>query len=146
MRNKQTITALYDNILPVLAKHLHQNLAEIVPLFHDFSLERVLDTWTRGTDLGATEQISIENGNIQLLGVRLKLEGFQRAGIAAFDLEKELLFKLHPYSYEVGPDKNKVWLEKTYEQPWDNLEYQSVSRQWCDELIETLTQKLESLT
>ncbi|WP_187261029.1 hypothetical protein [Pontibacter beigongshangensis] len=139
-RDKQTIQQLYDKVLPVLAEHLHQNLADIVPMFHDFQLERVADTWARGA-----EEISLEKGNVQQLGLRLRLEGFQRAGAPAFDLAKDLLFRLHIDYYEVGPDKTKTWLEKQYLEAWDKSEYEEIANRWTDELIETLTEKLQSM-
>ncbi|TXK51576.1 hypothetical protein FVR03_03340 [Pontibacter qinzhouensis] len=144
-RDKQAIQQLYDKVLPVLAEQLHRNLEAIIPMFHDFHLERVLDTWTKGTAADTTEEISLEKGNVQQLGLRLRLEGFQRAGVPAFDLAKDLLFKLHIDFYEVGPDKTKTWLEKQYPQVWTKNEYETIATRWTDELIETLTEKLQSL-
>ena len=43
IRDKRTIQDLYDNILPELAKHIHQNLAPVIPLFEDFVLERLYE-------------------------------------------------------------------------------------------------------
>ncbi|MFT2008384.1 hypothetical protein ACMA1I_06895 [Pontibacter sp. 13R65] len=142
-RDKQAVQQLYDKILPALAAQIHQNLEAVFPMFHDFHMERVVDTWSRGA-ADSTEEVSIEKGNVQQLGLRLRLEGFQRAGAPAFDLAKDLLFKLHHSYYEVGPDKDKVWLEKQYDQPWQQTEYSEIAERWSEELIEALTQKLQS--
>jgi hypothetical protein len=145
-RNKQTILQLYDNVLPTLSQHIHQNITPVIPLFHDFSLERLIDTWTRNPATDAAVETSIENGNVQQLGLRLRLEGFQRAGAEAFDISKNLIFTLGHDSYTVGPDQSNSWLEKEYEQRWEQLEYKMIAERWSEELIDEITQRLENFT
>jgi hypothetical protein len=146
LRDKQALQQLYNTVLPELARHIHQHLADVVALFHDFRLERLLDTWTRepGTDAGT--EISLENGNVQQMGLRLQLEGFERVGAQNFDLSKDLLFRLERNFYTVGPDKENHWLEKDYLQRWDQAEYELVAERWLEQLIDDLTQKLENMT
>jgi hypothetical protein len=144
--NKHTILQLYDNILPALSQHIHQNITPVIPLFHDFTLERLIDTWTKNPATDAGVETSIENGNVQQLGLRLRLEGFQRAGAEAFDIIKNLLFKLGHGSYIVGPDQNNNWLEKEYGQRWEQSEYKMIAERWSEELIDEITQRLENFT
>ncbi|MDX5419059.1 MAG: hypothetical protein LPK09_07570 [Hymenobacteraceae bacterium] len=146
LRDKLALQQLYDTVLPELAKHIHQHLADVIALFHDFRLERLIDTWTRETGSDAKTEISIENGNVQQMGLRLRLEGFERVGAENFDLTKDLLFRLERNFYTVGPDKENYWLEKDYLQRWDNAEYELVAEKWIEQLIDDLTQKLENLT
>lgn len=147
LRDKQTILHLYNTILPELAKHIHQHLTEVIALFHDFNLERIIDTWTKDPDATPSQEISVENGNVQQLGLRLRLEGFQRAGADAFDLSKDLLFRLERNFYTVGPErKNIMWLEKDYLQRWDRSEYETVAGKWIEQLIDDMTQRLEKLS
>ncbi len=143
-RDKQAIQQLYDTVLPALAQHIHQNLAPVIPMFENFSLERLLDTWTRDPASGSEEKISIENGNIQQLGLRLRLEGFNKAGAEPFDITKDLLFRLEHYGYSVGPDKNNSWFEKEYLQRWEVSEYDSIATKWSDDLIDDITKKLNT--
>lgn len=145
-RSKQTIQHLYDTILPELAQHISKNIAPVTALFHDFTLERLIDTWTKDPAADETEVISIENGNIQQMGLKLNLEGFQQPGTGAFDITKNLLFKLDRNSYTVGPDKNTTWLEKEYLQRWSINEYEMVASNWAEEVIDAITQRLESIT
>jgi hypothetical protein len=145
IRDKQAIQQLYNTILPALAEHVHQNLTAIIPLFDNFNLERIIDTWTKDPAASSTVEVSIENGNVQLLGLRLRLEGFQKAGAEAFDITKDLLFKLDRSSYTVGPDKNNNWLEKEYLLRWDKTEYEAIAEKWTEELIDDITQRLENL-
>lgn len=145
LRDKQTIQQLYNTILPELAKHIHQHLTEVIALFHDFGLERIIDTWTKDPD-AADEEVSVEKGNVQQLGLRLRLEGFQRAGAEAFDISKDLLFRLERNFYTVGPDKIIIWLEKDYLQRWDRTEYETVAGKWVELLIDDITQRLEKLS
>lgn len=145
-RNKQTIQHLYNNILPELGKYIHQNLTGITPLFDDFGLERLLDTWTREPGESSDTEVSVESGNIQQLGLKLRLEGFQQAGVEAFDVTKDLLFKLDRTGYTVGPDKQNIWLEKGYDERWEKSEYESIAGRWSEELIDEITKKLESYT
>ncbi|PRY14215.1 hypothetical protein CLV24_10425 [Pontibacter ummariensis] len=144
-RNKETIRQLLDKVLPQLATHLNNNLTEIIPLFHDYKLERVVDIWTRGPEADPDEEISVENGNVQQIGLRLRLEGFTRAGAHSFDMSKDLILKLDTDKYEVAPDKYKVWLEKDYEEAWTQQELERVAEKWCNELIEEITQRLENM-
>lgn len=143
-RNKQTIQHLYDIILPELARHMHQHLTAVTPLFDNFRLERLIDTWTKEPGASEDTEVSIENGNVQQLGLKLQLEGFQRAGIEAFDLTKDLLFKLERSCYTVGPDKQNSWLEKEYGQRWEKTDYESITERWIEELVDAITKKLES--
>ncbi|WP_242916209.1 hypothetical protein [Pontibacter liquoris] len=144
-RSKEALQHLYNNVLPQLATHIHQNLTDITPLFHDFGLEIVVDTWTKDPDAEEGTPISIENGNVQQMGLKLRLEGFERAGAPPFDITKDLLLKLGYMSYEVGPGKNVVWLEKMYCQNWTKQEYEEIAGKWSEELIEEITQRLQSL-
>ncbi|GAB3204326.1 hypothetical protein ABID22_003284 [Pontibacter aydingkolensis] len=146
LRNKHSIQHLYNAILPELAQHINHNIMPVTALFHDFGLERVIDTWTRDPAAGDDEVVSIENGNVQFMGLKLRMEGFKRAGAGAFDMNKDLLFKLERSSYTVGPDKNTNWLEKDYTQRWETSEYEMVAAQWAEELIDAITQRLESIT
>ncbi|MBD1397102.1 hypothetical protein H9Q13_07985 [Pontibacter sp. JH31] len=145
LRDKKALQQLYNTVLPELAKHIHQHLADVIALFHDFRLERLLDTWTREPGTDAKAEISIEQGNIQQMGLRLRLEGFERVGADNFDLTKDLLFKLERNFYTVGPDKENNWLEMDYLQHWDNAAYEMVAEKWVEQLIDDLTQKLENL-
>lgn len=144
-RNKENILRLYDNLLPALAKRIHQEISPLIALFHDFNLERVIDTWTRDPEVYYHEAISVENGNIEYLALQLRLEGFLKPGVAPFDLYKVLLLKLQPASYGLGTGKNEIWVEKDYDQAWTEAELAEVTERWCAELIEDLTQRLERL-
>jgi hypothetical protein len=144
-RNKETILKLYNKLLPTLAERIHQEIAPITQMFNDFNLERVVDTWTKDPEVYYHEPISIENGNIEYLGLQLRLEGFLRPGIPPFDLYKELLVKLEPARYGLGAGKNDIWVEKAYDQTWTEKELKELADRWCAELIEDLTQRLERL-
>ncbi|WP_161888127.1 hypothetical protein [Pontibacter russatus] len=145
-RDKDAIQHLYDNILPMLATRIHGNLTEITPLFHDFGLERVVDVWTKSPDADEDTPIGIENGNVQLMGLKLRLEGFQSAAAPPFNITKDLLFILGHSTYEVGPDKNTIWVEKRYFEKWAETETAESAQRWCDDLVEEITRRLESLT
>lgn len=145
-RDKDAIQHLYNNVLPNLAARIHGNLGEITPLFHDFGLERVVDVWTKSPDADDDTPISIENGNVQLMGLKLRLEGFQSAAAPPFDITKDLLFILGHSTYEVGPNKNTIWVEKLYFEKWTEAETADIAQKWCDDLVDEITQRLKSLT
>lgn len=145
-RDKDAILHLYNKTLPTLATRVHLNLAEITPLFDDFGLEKVVDIWTKDPDASDDTPVSIDNGNVQYMGLKLRLEGFQRAGAPPFDVAKDLLFKLGHMTYEVKPDKNNVWLEKLYGEAWSESETADIAQRWCEDVIDEITQRLERLT
>ena len=141
VRDKKAIQQLYNDVLSELGQHIHKNIAPVIPLFENFVLERLLDTWTKDpSDL--EKEVSIENGNVQNIGLRLRLEGFNKPGAEPFDITKDMLLKLEHDSYTIGPDKNNIWLEKEYLQRWTPSEYDRVAGKWSDELIEEITEKL----
>ncbi|HEY4651717.1 MAG TPA: hypothetical protein VIG72_09890 [Pontibacter sp.] len=141
IRDKQAIQQLYNDILPALGQAVHQNLAPVLQLFENFTLERQLDTWTKDP-ANPEKEVSIENGNVQQLGLKLRLEGFNKPGTEPFDLTKDLLFRLHFNYYSVGPDKEIIWLERDYLQRWQTQELQTIAGQFCDAVIDSLTEKL----
>jgi hypothetical protein len=145
-RNKESILQLYDNLLPALASRIHAEIAPVTALFNDFHLERIVDTWTKDPEVYYYEAISIENGNVPYLGLRLRLEGFLKPGVPAFDVEKELVLKLEKESYGLGPDKHTIWLEMPYGQRWTEAAQAEVAERWCAALIEDLTRQLEQFT
>ena len=106
----------------------------------------MVDVWTKSPDADEDTPISIENGNVQQMGLKLRLEGFQSAAAPPFDITKDLLFILGHNTYEVGPNKNTIWLEKLYFGKWTETETADVAQRWCDDLIEEITQRLESMT
>ena len=75
----------------------------------------------------------------------MQLEGFLKPGVPSFDLYKELLLKLEPARYGLGPGKKEVWVEKTYDQTWTEKELVEVAERWAAGLIDDLTQRLERL-
>lgn len=141
-KDKKALQWLHDTILPELAKHIHQHLADVLVLFHDFRLERLVDTWTR--EQGA--EVSLDRGNVNRMGLRLRLEGFQRVGADNFDLTKDLLLQLDQNFYTLGPDPENLWLEKNYLDNWHESEYELVAEKWTEQLIDDLTQRLEKFT
>ncbi|GGK68497.1 hypothetical protein ACD591_17170 [Rufibacter glacialis] len=144
-RDKEAVLHLYNKILPPLAEKIYQNLTEVTPLFDDFHLEKVVDTWTKDRNTTSEKEISLENGNVQQMGLRLRLNGFQAAGAQTFDLSKDLVFLLEYSTYTVGPDKNTRWLEKPYLESWTSKEMEETASRWCEEIIDEITQKLQTL-
>ncbi|ALJ00534.1 hypothetical protein [Rufibacter tibetensis] len=144
-RDKESILQLYNKVLPKLAERIYQNLTEVTPLFDDFRLEKIVDTWTKDRNASTDKEISIENGNVQQLGLKLSLIGFQAAGAQTFDLSKDLLFSLDYSYYEVGPDKNSRWMEKPYFEEWTSKELDDIAVKWSEEVIDEITQKLQGL-
>ncbi|NDK55280.1 hypothetical protein [Pontibacter fetidus] len=141
-RDKKAIQQLYNDILPALGQHIHEALEPVLALFENFTLERLLDTWTKDpTD--NEKEVSLDNGNIQNLGLKLRLEGFNQGSVAPFDMTKDLLFKLEHDSYTVGPNKNTTWMEKAYLQRWSVPEFESIAGKWTDELVDEITEKLQ---
>lgn len=143
MRNKQSILRLYNDFLPALAGLIHEEISPLIPLFQDFNLEKVVDTWTREPGIYYPDPLSIENGNIEYLGLQLRLEGYHRPGVPPFDLYKELVLKLGPAGYGLGGSKNEIWTEKAYDQAWTKTELAEISEKWCGELLEEMTRRLD---
>jgi hypothetical protein len=143
-RNKQAIEQIYNTVLPLLAEQVNHNLMPVIPLFENFVLERLLDTWTKDPAGDPSEEISLEKGNIQQLGLKLRLEGFNKAGIEPFDISKSLLFKLELHSYTVGPEQRTTWLEKEYLKRWEQSDYERIAEKWSEEIIDSITIQIEA--
>nr|WP_240336954.1 hypothetical protein [Rufibacter sp. SYSU D00308] len=128
-----------------MAERIYADLTDVTPLFDDFGLEKIVDTWSRDRQMASDQELSLENGNVPLMGLRLRLNGFQAGGRHTFDLSKDLVFNLEYTSYTVGPDKNTQWLEKPYLEPWSTSELDEVAAQWVGLVIEEITQKVQEL-
>nr|WP_242693155.1 hypothetical protein [Sabulibacter ruber] len=136
---------LYNKILPQLAERIYGQLTDVTPLFDDFGLEKIVDTWSRDRNATSDKEISLENGNVPQMGLRLRLNGFQAGGMHTFDISKDLVFKLEYTFYEVGPDKDTKWLEKSYLEEWSAKELDETAERWTGEVIEEITQKVQGL-
>jgi len=142
IKDKDTVQHLYHHVLPKLAERAYAHLTEVIPLFHDFGLEKVVDTWTKDQSNPSEKPISLENGNVSQMGLRLQLLGFQRPGLPAFDVAKDLVLKLEHTSYAIGPDRTTTWLEKLYGQPWTPSELDEIAHRWSEEVIDAIAQQL----
>lgn len=142
IRNKETLTKIYEHVLPTLAQYINQNLMTIIPLFENFTLERVINTWAKDPDVYMPQEISINNGNVQQMGLKLHLEGFNKPGAETFDLTKDLLFKLETKNYSVGQEAENTWLEKNYTEQWEEADYEMIADRWSEELIDVITERL----
>lgn len=134
-RDKEALRHLYDNVLPALATRIHEHLAPVIPMFDDFRLERLVDTWTKDPDAAPGTEVSINKGNVQRMGLRLLLHGFHRSGVTPFDVSRDLVLELEQYSYEVKIDKHSSWLTKPYRRNWTAAELEEVAERWCGQLI-----------
>ncbi|QHL86482.1 hypothetical protein GU926_03105 [Nibribacter ruber] len=143
-KDKDAIQQIYNKVLPKVAERIYQHLTEVVALFDDFRLEKVADYWTRDKDAASDKEISIENGNVAQVGLQLQLLGFQRPGVTAFDLQKDLVVKLDYTSYTVGPDRNTAWEEKPYFYDWSNQELEELAVRWSEAIIDDLIQQLQT--
>jgi hypothetical protein len=144
-KDKEAIQQLYNKVLPSLAERAYKHLTDVVALFDDFRLEKVVDTWTKDKNASSEKEISLENGNVSQIGLQLQLLGFQRPGTNAFDLYKDLVFKLEYSSYTIGPDRTTIWQEKPYYYQWSTQELEDLAVQWTEEVIDDLTRQLQSL-
>lgn len=145
IKDKDSVLHLYNKVLPELATRVYHNLTEVIPLFDDFRLEKVVDTWTKNRENTGGQEISLENGNVMQVGLRLQLLGFQRPGAPSFDLAKDLLFKLEHTYYTVGPDHDTDWLEKKFFQPWTSQELEETAQRWSEAVIDDITQQLSQM-
>ncbi|MFC6998891.1 hypothetical protein [Rufibacter roseus] len=143
-KDRDSLLHIHNQILPKLAEKVYQNLAEVIPMFDDFRLEKVVDTWTKDRQNPSQKELSLENGNVARMGLRLQLIGFQRPGISAFDVAKDLIFHLEHTTYSVGPDLHTKWQEKRYFQPWTNPELDQIAQQFAGEVIDDITNQLST--
>ncbi|GAA4298632.1 hypothetical protein [Nibribacter koreensis] len=145
IKDREAIQQLYTKVLPKLAERIYHHLTEVVTMFDNFRLEKVVDTWTKDKQAASDKEISLENGNVSQMGLQLQLLGFQRPGLDAFDLQKDLVFKLEYAHYTIGPDRTIEWLEKPYFYNWPAQELEELAVQFSEDVIEELTRQLQSI-
>ncbi len=143
-KNKESLLHLYNTVLTQLAQQIHGHLTEIIPLFDDYNLEKVVDTFTKDRENPSDIPLSLENGNVGQIGLRLQLLGFQQPGAPAFDVAKDLVLLLGHSTFTVGPDRNTVWLEKPYGQGWTKNEGEEIAQSWTAEVIDAISAQLPS--
>lgn len=144
-KDKESVLWLFGKVLPDLATRITKGLEEVAPLFNDFWLTKRINNVSKPDYTTEEMEVILQRENVYLLGLSLRLEGFKKAGTKAFSLSRDLMFTLEAFKYDVGTERDKVWLEKLYHQKWAEEELQELSDKWCEEVVEHITQRLESL-
>lgn len=144
-KDKNDIVYLFGKIIPDLKKHITATLKEVEKLFTKKEITRSIN---KRSFAGATTidlEAIMDKESISDIGLSIRLEGFKKAGIRAFGIYKDLNFSLEPYKYSIGTQRDKPWIEKLYHEQWSNKELQKLSDQFCEEIVEEITYRLEKL-
>lgn len=144
-KDKESVLWLFDKVLTDLAARITKGLEEIAPLFDAFWLTKRINSTSKPGYTAEELEAILQRENVYLLGLSLRLEGFKKAGTKAFSLSKDLDFTLEAYKYEVGTERDKVWIERLYHQEWAEGELQDLAERWCEEVVEDVTQRLGSM-
>ncbi|GGG18835.1 MULTISPECIES: PDDEXK nuclease domain-containing protein [Pontibacter] len=144
-KDRESVVSLFEKVLPELATRITKGLKEVTPLFSDFWLMKSINHTSKVNYTKEELEEILQRENVHQIGLAIRLEGFKKAGTKVFGLSKDLVFTLEAYKYEVGADRHHAWLEKLYHQDWTDEDLQNLSDRWCEEVVEHITQRLESI-
>lgn len=144
-RDKDDVRYLYNDVLPQIEEQIKKNLQLVIPEFTSTEISKRINHTSSPFYTSADLEKHLEKENVQQLGVTLRMEGFKRAGVNAFDIWKELHIDLQQFKYGIGKQQHKPWIEKLYHQKWTNEEIQELVDRWCEELIDEITERMENI-
>jgi len=145
--NATSIMTLFKETLPAIMEKADLSLkSEIYPLFHSHKLYRFFDNnsidYLTSYDL---ELQLLKRGMISDMGVTIRLEGFKKAGVSAFDVSGDLAFHFEDYHYTIGPFRAKPWFTKLYDQLPDEKERNQITNDLIEHLIKRTNEKILSI-
>jgi hypothetical protein len=142
--NETSILDLFNHTLPAIMNKADESLEqEIYPLFDDYHLLRTFDSNTfeylTSYDL---EKHFQQRGLIHDMSVIIKLKGFKKAGIKAFDVTSDLIFHFNDYNYTIGPFTASCWLTKLYGQLPSEAELDKITNDLINHIIRQINERI----
>jgi hypothetical protein len=131
-------------VLPQLEQKIKGNLLLLEPEFTKVELGRRINS-SSGPYINVDLEARIQNENITLLGLGLRMEGFKKGGTSTFGIWKDLLIELHQFKYSVGVEPHKPLMERLYHQKWTKTDIQELADRWCDEVVDEMKEKLDRI-
>lgn len=138
---KEFLIPLKNNIIKTLQK-------EIMPLFESYNNFIWTDSFAHQSEEKALEYL--EN-NLKYIcykfQIEIRLQGFKKAGIRAFDISKQILIELDNYSYkcEIGGLAG-ILLEKLYHQLPDEKEIKKLTERYFEFMLDDINHHIEQIS
>ncbi|KAB2878061.1 DUF1016 domain-containing protein [bacterium] len=147
-RDDKNSAALFTKIvLPLKKKTLAALEKEIIPMFHQYEIQVHIDNTGYRNEAEAKKHVR-EKQHFYQFRIEIRLNGFKRAGIKAFDCYKDLYFHLKDYHYTIGFSSNgqDTFLTKLYDQHLTHREQEYVIEKTSESILDYVTQQVESIT
>jgi hypothetical protein len=143
-KNEESVIKIFKVVLPqIMDKAIELLEAEIFPRFSDHTLSRTFDQSTfdylTSYDL---EMRLLKGGMIHQMGIHLKLKGYKKAGIRAFDVYGDLQVFFNDYNYTIGLSQAEPWLVKLYHQLLTPQEVENVANGFIDTILRRINENL----
>jgi hypothetical protein len=142
--NKHSLLDLFTQILPAIMNKADQSLEmEIYPLFSDYHLLRTFDnnTFEYLTSYDLEKHFQLR-GLIHDMSVIIKLEGFKKAGLDAFNVTSDLVFQFNDYNYTIGPCRAIPWITKLYGQLPNEAELDKLTADFINHIIRQINDRI----
>lgn len=147
-RDDKNSAALFTKIvLPLKKKTLAALEKEIIPMFHQYEIQVHVDNTGYSNEAEAEKHVR-EKQHFYQFRIEIRLNGFKRAGVKAFDCYTDLYFHLKDYHYTIGFSYNgqDTFLTKLYDQHLTRLEQECVIEKISESILDHVTQQVESIT
>lgn len=144
-RSDEVIMQLFDDlVMPLKRKILEGLQSDLIPLFNQANITLYLDGRGFSTDEEATEYL-VENTNLQRMRMDVRLLGFKKGGLKAFNTFADLHIYFDEYKYSVGfkSHAQDAFWEKLYHQTISDEELSDVSDKLKGRLIDDIMGQLD---
>ena len=147
-QNPQATILIFNEFIVPLNKSIKKSLKkDIIPLFDSYNYF----IWT-DSDGYPTEEKALENLEAKKKGIcynfklDIKLQGFKKAGVKAFDVSKQIVIQLSSYSYKCEiAGLAGILLEKLYHQLPDKSEIQKITERFIEFMLDDINQHIEQI-
>lgn len=147
-RDDKNSAAIFNKVvLPIKKKLIAALDKEITPLFYQCNTTLWIDNTGYPNEADARKNIK-EKQHFYQFRIEIRLSGFKRAGIKAFDCYKDLYVGLKDYHYGIGflPNSQDVWMVKLYDQILTRKEQEEVIEKITESILDQVTQQVENIT
>jgi predicted nuclease of restriction endonuclease-like (RecB) superfamily len=144
-KDNNDVWYIFKDVVPQLEEEIKRNLKPIVGDFTKVELSRRINNLSSAYLMGIDLEKHLQNDNVNLIGLSLRMEGFKRGGVDSFGVWKELFIEFHQFKYGIGNEQYRPWIEKLYHQKWTKEEIQELAEKWCEEIIDDITEKVGKL-
>jgi predicted nuclease of restriction endonuclease-like (RecB) superfamily len=145
-KNADIVEKVIKEIGYPLIKLIDLRLSEIKKEFNSTKIEIVYNTQRGGIYDSHFDISSIgEFENIWMFGFEFVFNGFAKGGKKAFDAWHKLEIQLEKYKFSIGPERGKVWDDRTYNELLSKEELDVITDRFVEMMLDDINTRIEGI-